>query len=88
MVSVLIEESQSMVDFVCNFFTFSFQIRSYDLSEVFYRTEDEKKYEVFKIADQQKYVYEDEDSNEVDQEMEGQRLEQEIRLKNELTKNR
>lgn len=62
------------------------QIRAYDLSEVFYRTEDEKNYEVFKIADQQKDSS-NTASNEVDQEIEGQRLEQEILLKNQLAKN-
>ena len=63
------------------------QVRAYDLSEVFYRTEDEKNYEVFKIADQQKGVYEDSPASDVDEEIEGQRMEQEIRLKNELASN-
>ena len=63
---------------------FCFQIRAYDLSEVFSRTEDEKKYEVFKITDQEKNDAFDIESNEVDQEIDGQQLEQEIRLKNEL----
>ncbi|XP_065210960.1 spondin-2 [Planococcus citri] len=68
--------------------TFQFiKIRAYDLSEVFYRTEDEKQYEVFKITDHQKDNQNSITSNEVDQEIEGQRLEQEIRLKSELAKN-
>ncbi|KAK7571798.1 hypothetical protein V9T40_014270 [Parthenolecanium corni] len=68
--------------------TFQFiKIRAYDLSEVFYRTEDEKKYDVFKITDHEKEENLSPLSNEVDQEIEGQRLEQEILLKNELSKN-
>lgn len=62
------------------------QIRAYDLSEVFYRTEDEKNYEVFKVSSQQRDTS-NIASNEVDQEIEGQRLEQEILLRNELAKN-
>lgn len=67
--------------------TFQFiKIRAYDLSEVFYRTEDEKNYEVFKVSSQQRDTS-NIASNEVDQEIEGQRLEQEILLRNELAKN-
>ncbi|XKL60219.1 hypothetical protein PGB90_001235 [Kerria lacca] len=62
-------------------------IRAYDLSEIFYRTEDEKKYDVFKITDHQKDSS-NTTSNEVDQEIEGQRLEQEIRLQNEFIRNK
>lgn len=67
--------------------TFQFiKLKAYDLTEIFYRTEDDKNYEVFRIIN--KNVIEPTPANQVDIEIAEQTDEMEIEMKNMMKKNR